>query len=133
MKTLTQILRATRFLSLETGFFFSLSLSLKKDSLSCGSEKQCVCLLVVVPLFFSWGQLSFMKWGGEVRTAHSPRKGGSPSKACPKSPTCFSRARKRIRKGGKMTSVTYLGTQNPFLLFYHMLIAFFFFLLLLGN
>ena len=114
MKTLTQILRATRFLSLETGFFFSLSLSLKKDSLSCGSEKQCVCLLVVVPLFFSWGQLSFMKWGGEVRTAHSPRKGGSPSKACPKSPTCFSRARKRIRKGGKMTSVTYLGTQNPF-------------------
>ena len=114
MKTLTQILRATRFLSLETGFFFSLSLSLKKDSLSCGSEKQCVCLLVVVPIFFSWGQLSFMKWGGEVRTAHSPRKGGSPSKACPKSPTCFSRARKRIRKGGKMTSVTYLGTQNPF-------------------
>ena len=114
MKTLTQILRATRFLSLETGFF-SLSLSLwKKTSLSCGSEKQCVCLLVVVPLFFSWGQLSFMKWGGEVRTAHSPRKGGSPSKACPKSPTCFSRARKRIRKGGKMTSVTYLGTQNPF-------------------
>ena len=65
----------------------------------------------------------FMKWwGGEsggcvLRTLLETGSSSSPSKACPKSPTCFSRARKRMRKGGKMTSVTYLGTQKFFFYF----------------